>query len=321
MPANPDVAVIVPCHRSERTIGACLDSLMAQTLPNARFVVHLVDTDEDGTAGLIADRSGAWNGRLHYHRAEGHGPGRQRNLGVERAGARFLAFTDSDCEPDPGWLEAGVARLESGASIVQGPTLTPDGAAPPPFSHAIHVDHPSPLYESCNIMYEAGAFRRAGGFSVDLFDLSGSHMGEDTELAWRVLRGGGTAEFEQKALVRHVVHPPDYARHLRYQWQSRYFPRLFARVPELRGELLTVGLFLGSRSVRVSAALAGLAAGKRSPLGYALAVPYLVHVGRIAARARTPRAAVVGVAKHVIADTVREAALVWGSARYRSPVF
>ena len=279
-----------------------------------------MDTGADGTAALVEGRAQEWKGRLHYHLAEGRGPGRQRNLGVERTGAMLLAFTDSDCVPDQAWLEAGVKRLERGASIVQGPTLTPDGSPPPPFSHAIAINGPSPLYESCNVFYEANAFRLAGGFSVDLFDRTGSHMGEDTELAWRVLRAGGTAVFEPRALVRHAVYPPDYARHLRYQWQSRFFPRLVGRVPELRGELLSAGLFLGPRSVRAGAVLAGLAAGSRSRWGYALALPYLAHLRGIATRAPSPRAAAVGVAKHLIADAVREGALIWGSARYRSPV-
>lgn len=35
--------------------------------------------------------------------------------------------------------------------------------------------------------------------------------------------------------------PADYRWHLRYQWQARFFPRLVARVPELRREPLTFG--------------------------------------------------------------------------------
>lgn len=320
MSSTPRIAVIVPSRRSQDTIGACLDGLLGQTLSPRQFEVHVVDTGEDGTGEVVAERARGWNGRLVYHRTAGRGPGRQRNLGVDQTDAGFLAFTDADCVPDPGWLEAGVAQLQRGAAIVQGPTLTPDGSPPPAFSHAIFINGPSPLYESCNVMYEAGAFRHAGGFSVDLFDLTGSHMGEDTELAWRVRRAGGAATFEPQALVRHVVLPPDYSRHLRYQWQSRFFPRLVKRVPELRGELLTAEVFLGRRSLRSTAALTAVGLGRRNRWARALALPYLLHVGRLGSRARSPRAAAVGIAKHVVADAVREIALISGSARYRSIV-
>jgi GT2 family glycosyltransferase len=279
-----------------------------------------VDTGEDATADVVVTRAEGWPGRLRYHSTSERGPGRQRNLGVEQTDAEFVAFTDADCVPEPDWLEAGVDHLEHGASIVQGPILTPDGSPAPPFSHAIATNGPSPLYESCNVMYAAKAFRRAGGFPVDLFDATGSHMGEDTELAWHVRRDGGVAAFEPDAVVRHLVHPHDYRRHLLYQWQVRFFPRLVKRVPELRRELLTARVLLGPRSVRATGALAALILGRRNRIGYLLAIPYLSRLVRIALHARSPRAAGVGLAKHVASDAVREAALLWGSVRFRSPV-
>lgn len=46
-----------------------------------------------------------------------------RNSGVRAARAPFVAFTDDDCIPDPGWTEALRARLLSGAAVVAGATL------------------------------------------------------------------------------------------------------------------------------------------------------------------------------------------------------
>lgn len=320
MAAAPQIAVVVPSHRSEETIGSCLQGLARQTISQELFEVHVVDTGEDRTEEVVAEQAARWNGRLAYHRAGGRGPGRQRNQGAAATATPYVAFTDADCMPEPGWLEAGLERLRDGAAIVQGPTRTPDGAPPPPFAHAIATEGPTPLFESCNVMYDAEAFRGAGGFPVDLFESTGVHLGEDTELAWNVRRAGGRAEFEPRAVVRHAVFPADYRRHLRYQWQARFFPRLVRRVPELRRELLTAGVFLGPRSLRCTAALAGAALGGRRRWAYALALPYLLDLGGVARRARSPRAAAVGVAKHLVADGVREAALAYGSARHRSLV-
>jgi glycosyltransferase involved in cell wall biosynthesis len=311
--------VVVPAHNARDTLADCLRGLMRQTIPEDRYEVHVVDTGEDGARDLVAELAKSWDGHITYHEAKGRGPGRQRNLGIDRTSAPYLAFTDADCVPEPQWLEAGLAHLESGASIVQGPTLTLDGGPPPPFSHAIYTPGPSPLYESCNIMFDAEAVRRAGGFSVDLFEQTGSHMGEDTELAWGIRRANGQAAFEPRAVVRHVVHPPDFARHLRYEWQARFFPRLVKRVPELRSELLG-GVFLGRRSLLACAALAGVALGSRRREAYALAAPYLIELARSAATAPQARSAVGVVARQAVGDAVREAALIAGSVRYRSPV-
>jgi glycosyltransferase involved in cell wall biosynthesis len=313
--ALPEIAVVVPAHNARDTLEDCLRGLIDQTLRAERYEVHVVDTGVDGAGELVAGLANSWNGHLIYHRAERRGPGRQRNLGIERISTPYVAFTDADCVPEPQWLEAGLPHLVDGASIVQGPTLTPNGGPPPLFAHAIYIPGPSPLYESCNIMFEAEAVRRAGGFSVDLFEQSGSHMGEDTELAWGIRRANGHAVFEPRAVVRHVIHLPDFAHHLRYEWQARFFPRLIKRVPELRGELRG-GLFLGRRSVLTCAALAGIALGSRTRWGYALTLPYLFEVSRMAVTARDPGAA----ARQVVADTVREAGLISGSVRHRSPV-
>jgi hypothetical protein len=120
--------------------------------------------------------------------------------------------------------------------------------------------------------------------------------------------------------VRHAVHPPDFARHLRYEWQSRFFPRLVRRVPELRDEALVAGVFLGRRSLRSCGALAGLVLGRRSRWAYLLAAPYLLNLARTAASTEDPIATAGTAGRQVIADAARETGLIWGSVRYRSPV-
>jgi glycosyltransferase involved in cell wall biosynthesis len=316
---SPEIAVIIPSHRAEGTLAACLDGLQKQTLAPESFEVHVVDTGEDGARLLVDERRVDWNGRLHYHEATRPGPGRQRNLGAQHTRAAYVAFTDADCVPEPQWLEAGLPHLRAGASMVQGPTLTPNGVPPPPFSHAIFRTGPSTLYESCNLMLNADAMRRAGGFAVDLFEETGVHLGEDTELGWSIRRANGDAAFEPRAVVRHAIHPPDFARHLRYEWQTRYFPRLVRRVPELRAEL-PAGVFLGRRSVIFCGALAAFVLGRRSRWAYALALPYALDLARFAVQGGEPRGATIGLGKRVLSDLVREAGLVWGSVRYRSPL-
>ncbi|MGH2923399.1 MAG: glycosyltransferase [Solirubrobacterales bacterium] len=319
MASDPEIAVIVPSHKAEGTLGACLDGILAQTLASDSFEIRVVDSGADSAREIVAARADR-HPALHLHEAERLGPGAQRNQGAGATTARFLAFTDADCVPEPRWLEAGFAHLKRGVAIVQGPTLTPDGAPPPPYAHAIFLPGPSPLFESCNIMYEAEGFRRAGGFSTDLFEAEGSHMGEDTELAWRVRRDGGTVAWEPAAVVRHAVSARDFGDQLSYEWQARFFPRLVRRVPELRGEALTARVFLSPRTMRASAALAAVALAPRTRWALPAALPYLAALAREARAAPTPRNAAGRVARRLVSDGARQAGLLWGSARYRSPV-
>src|SRR3954469_25184286 len=108
MPDSPEIAVVVPSHRAEATLDACLAGLLDQTISPQRFEIHVVDTGEDGAESLVAERATGWNGRLVYHQAAKRGPGRQRNFGAQQTTARYVAFTDSDCVPEPQWLEAGL---------------------------------------------------------------------------------------------------------------------------------------------------------------------------------------------------------------------
>lgn len=319
MSAPREISVIVPSHQAEATIGECLAGLSSQSLEPDRFDVHIVDSGLDDASAVVASHAAAWDGRLHLHRADAElGPAAKRNLGARASGSPLLAFTDADCRPDPRWLEALAAAAER-ADLVQGPTLPPPGSNRGPFDHAINVAGPSPLFESCNIAYRRAAFERAGGFPTGTFERTGEVFGEDAELAWRAIRNGARTAFAPAAVVRHAVIKVPFREHLRDQWRARHFPRLVRELPELRRELLTARLFLGRRSLTYDAAAAGLAAIPLTPWTAALAAPYAVHLAR-AVRHRGPRGISAGVARRLVSDTVRAAALVSGSLRYRTPV-
>lgn len=313
-----DIVVVVPAHHAEDTVEACLGGLARQDLEAERFEVHVVDTGEDSAGEIIARLGVDWEGRLHYHRAPMTGPGEKRNLGAAQADGAPLAFTDADCVPDPGWLRAGLAELEDGADVVQGTTHPPEGVGAGAFDHSLGIAGPSALFESCNVMYSNRAFRSAGGFPTEPFERIGVPFGEDTQLAWRVLREGGSGAFAPAASVRHLVLPRSFGEHLSYQWQARHFPDLVQRVPELRREALTLRLFLGKRSLRFDAAVGGVLLARRNPLALLLAVPYLRWLLRRAGG--DLRSAIPRLGKHLLADCVRAAALTWGSLWSRRPV-
>ncbi|MGI4893804.1 MAG: glycosyltransferase family 2 protein [Janthinobacterium lividum] len=108
-----DVTVVMPAKDRETLIGRALDSIDAQSVrPRETIVVD--DGSSDDTAG-IARAHGASVIRLNL--SGGSGPA--RNLGIEAAGTRWIAFLDSDDAWDPDHLERTLAALEDhGASFV-----------------------------------------------------------------------------------------------------------------------------------------------------------------------------------------------------------
>ena len=110
-----EVSVIIPVYNDIDRLTPCIDALAAQVLPQDRFEVIVIDNGP--TAGFDDRRatiSGMLSGMLHAHVLHEPKPGSYsaRNLGLEMAVGRVLAFTDADCVPDPNWLAAGLAYLD-----------------------------------------------------------------------------------------------------------------------------------------------------------------------------------------------------------------
>src|SRR3954462_14218464 len=94
--AAPVVSVVVPAHNSEATLGATLDALAAQLFDENFEVVVADDSSSDQSVEIARGREG-----VQVVASAGTGPGPARNAGVAAAGAPLIAFTDSDCFPDP----------------------------------------------------------------------------------------------------------------------------------------------------------------------------------------------------------------------------
>ena len=211
----PAASVIVPVRDRRDLLADLLSALAAQTCQDFELVV-VDDGSSDGSAEVA--ESTLASGRLGRGgtvlRQGGEGAVAARQAGVAVARGRVLAFTDSDCVPAPGWIEAGVAAVEGGADVVMGPTRS--ARMRRPLERGLWVDD-NGLYPTCNVFYDRHAFEAAGGFDEAAADrygfrpgrrAKGLGFGEDTLLGWRVRRRG-TAAYVESALVHHAVFPPD----------------------------------------------------------------------------------------------------------------
>ncbi len=105
---TPFVSVIVPAYNDAEQLTICLEALSQQSYPASCFEVVVVDNaSDDDIAGAAACFPG-----VSIEREERVGSYAARNRGIKTSKGEILAFTDADCIPDPGWIEAGVRALE-----------------------------------------------------------------------------------------------------------------------------------------------------------------------------------------------------------------
>jgi glycosyltransferase involved in cell wall biosynthesis len=298
------VCVVVKDRRE--LMLTCLDAILEQR-PDQVVVVD--NGSEDGTYEALLARAAA-EPTMTVVQDRGS-LGRIRNRAVELATGDVVAFTDSDCRPLPGWLDAGVAALTEGVGVVQGRTV-PAGPTDTPFFATQDISAPTGLFEACNVF-----FRREALVATPGFDEAVGFFGEDSAAGWHVQRAGWRDGWAQDAVVEHVVTTPGFGWHLRRTRSYANWPALMRAFPEKRA-LLWHGVFLRQRSAETDAAVVSLlaAALTRRPLLLAGAVPF---VARHRPRGLSRRD-LVGAASSAAFDLAVSAALVRGSVRARTPV-
>ncbi|MEV5935874.1 bifunctional glycosyltransferase family 2 protein/CDP-glycerol:glycerophosphate glycerophosphotransferase [Streptomyces sp. NPDC052079] len=107
----PRFTIIVPVHKVQGYLHACLDSVLGQSYRDLE-VIAVDDRSPDG-CGEILDGYAARDERVRVlHLPENVGLGRARNAGMPHATGDYLFFLDSDDTLTPGALRALADRLD-----------------------------------------------------------------------------------------------------------------------------------------------------------------------------------------------------------------
>ena len=105
------VSVILPVYNCERYLRQCLDSLLAQTLQDIE-IICVNDGSTDGSLEILKEYAAA-DMRLVIIDSENKGAGAARNLGIEAACGKYLAFPDSDDWFEPNMLSTAYTAAEN----------------------------------------------------------------------------------------------------------------------------------------------------------------------------------------------------------------
>jgi mycofactocin system glycosyltransferase len=200
----PAVSVIVPVRGRPRELAACLASLAALRYPRDRLEVIVVD---DASAPPAVAPAGVRLVRLRRPA----GAAGARNAGASAARHGLLAFLDSDCVAEPGWLEALVPELADPEVAAAGGRIGPAAerswleryeAVRSPLDlgrtrASVRPGQPVPYLVTANMVVRRSDFEAAGGFDVAL------RYGEDVDLCWRLHGAGRRLVYEPAGRVRH----------------------------------------------------------------------------------------------------------------------
>ena len=106
---DPVVSVIVTTKNEERNIGACLESVVQQSM--APLEVIVVDNNSEDQTSEIAKQYGARVFQLGPERSA------QRNYGVEKAHGVYILYLDADMRLSPKVIEECVNCCEADSGI------------------------------------------------------------------------------------------------------------------------------------------------------------------------------------------------------------
>lgn len=197
---GPLVSVVIPHYNDLVGLKTCYARLQRQTWP--RNDIEIVVADNNSACGIDAVQSTVPNAVVIAAPIQGAGPA--RNAGVAASRGRIVAFLDSDCVPEPDWIQEGVAALQR-YDFVGGEVVT----------FARRADKPNPVeaYERVfnfnfrryiqkvgftgtgNMFVPRSVFDQVGGFRTG--------VAEDVDWSFRARSLGYRIGYAERAVVGH----------------------------------------------------------------------------------------------------------------------
>jgi succinoglycan biosynthesis protein ExoA len=193
----PSVSVVVSYVNSVRTIGKCLDRLLAQDYPNYRVVV----VDGGSVDGSAEVARAIENPRLSFNVFAGCSESEGQTFGASLTDSEVVMFTNSDIYVPRDWISRHLAWLQRGYDLVGGKVFWGGDK----FAFTWNMPKPkSPRFvqeQGLGLGFSNCSIRRAmlegvGGLS----DMKSQH---DTEFAFRVVRSGGKMVLDPEIEVYH----------------------------------------------------------------------------------------------------------------------
>ena len=208
------ISVVVPTYHRNDLLAKCLTCLApgTQTIDPSRYEVIVTDDGKTSTAEQMIRERFPW---AKWVKGPQRGPAANRNNGAKQARGEWLAFTDDDCLPTPGWLAAYSAAIEDDVDFYEGKTTCLAGCRPWVEDSPVNLD--GGMLWSCNMMVRKTVYFAMNGFD----ERYPKPMMEDVDFNERRMRRKLPVRWTPEALIDH----PPRLRHKGIElgkfWESR----------------------------------------------------------------------------------------------------
>lgn len=222
------LSIIIPTFNGAHRIDKCLEALLKQTMGRNAELLVVDDGSQDGTSEVVAQFP-----MVRLISQANSGPAAARNRGAQEAAGDLILFTDDDCEPASGWLDAMIKPFHDPEVVaVKGAYRTRQKPLIARFVQAEYEDRYRLMSRSVDIDFVdtySAAFRRErflemGGYDTDF----PTACAEDIELSYRMSARGWKMRFEPNAIVYHQ-HPDSLSRYLKKKFKFAFWRVLALR--------------------------------------------------------------------------------------------
>lgn len=112
-----EISIIIPIYNSENDLCKCLDSIIAQTFKEWECI--LVDDGSKDNSPKICDRYAEKDSRFCVIHKSNGGVSSARNVGLNQAKGKYIAFADSDDWVENTWLKEFVDNVHGRDLVMQ----------------------------------------------------------------------------------------------------------------------------------------------------------------------------------------------------------
>ena len=222
------VSIIIPTFNGGARITSGLDALVQQTMGRDAEILVINDGSNDDTVEVVGRYS-----RVHLVNQSNAGPAAARNRGALEARGEIILFTDDDCVPATGWLDAMTGPFKDPNLVgVKGVYRSRQKELVACFVQIEYEDKYRLMFDLPQIdfidTYSAG-FRRDRFLEMKGYDTRFPvACAEDVELSYRMSERGWMMKFIPAAVVYHT-HPDTLWKYLKKKYKFAFWRILAIR--------------------------------------------------------------------------------------------
>jgi glycosyltransferase involved in cell wall biosynthesis len=221
----PEISAIICTYERYDLLPKAIESLRCQRLSEHQFEIIVVDNSPDVDRSEQISKQFASIKNLRWIIEKTPGLSNARNVGLEAARSRLVAFIDDDAIADANWLRSLRAAFDDfgeTAFVVGGkvepiwevgrPSWLPDdllgSVSVVNWGGTARWALPTEWVAGTNIAFRAARLREVGGFSVHLGRKGNGHSllsNDESEVIEKLVEKGGRLVFAPSAIVQHLV--------------------------------------------------------------------------------------------------------------------